>query len=107
MAIARLSLERRYALLRLLELTAALGRFGVELLRRTHARTHTVCTRAHQESAKSRRLALLRRQSGATTISGAMSHERRDRPLPQCFYAWIGGVALAPTCFSACCAASF
>jgi hypothetical protein len=44
---------------------------------RTHARTHTVCTRAHQESAKSRRLALLRRQSGATTISGAMSHERR------------------------------
>ena len=31
-----LSLERRYALLRLLELTAALRRFGVELLRRTH-----------------------------------------------------------------------
>jgi hypothetical protein len=73
MAIARLSLERRYALLRLLELTAALGRFGVELLRHTYA--HRVHTRPSR--VKSRRLTLLRRQSGATTISGAMSHERR------------------------------
>jgi hypothetical protein len=29
------------------------------------------------------------------------------RPLPQRVYAWIGGAASAPTCFSACCAASF